>query len=826
MKNNNFFSWYYSVGLKNLIQAIQNLLEFIPRFFSLRLFSQTLFQPWHRDVSLKNWEGVDLAKSLTNLIWNLSSRVIGAGVRLLTILVGLFSYILIFIFGIIFAFFYFVWPALFILAIVFLSAQLVFLGFLVFFSALIILGISYIHYQTFNHIRYRQMNIQQLNQLKWFYRIYERLGIARESIPVETFNNYEEFKKILFQLNVSVEECEKIIAWEIDRQLERENKKRFFSKEKLKIIRPLGLCWQFGYTPHLNKFAQDLTEKDRSSYSQFPFFGYQEEINLLEKIIGREQENNAVVVGVPGSGRRMLIHEFARRIRMGEYDQTKFINRRVLICDFSEIISKLGDTNLNPENFIHNLFHEAGYAGNVILVIENFEKYLQIGNRSFSFVDLINKYAPLPTVQIIGITTESAFSEAVNPNKMLMRNFEVIHLDEMSEEDTLQVLFNYFYGKKHTPFTFQSLRQIILDSGRYANQTPLPLRAINLGNEVLAFWLKNNQTKKSENFSPFITEEIVDQVMSQKTGIPIGKISAIEQDKLLSLEENFHRRIVGQNKAVQSVAEAVRRMRSGIGNQNKPAGSFLFLGPTGVGKTEMAKVLAEQYFGDEKKVIRIDMSEFQGEKALDRLLGSKELNQQGILSKTVKEHPYALLLLDEIEKAEKKVLDIFLQILDEGFVHDSFGIKLHFQTMIIIATSNAGALKIRQLMADGKNLNQAEEEILNEITEQQIFRPEFIARFDEVIIFHPLGEEDIPLIVNILLQKFAERFKAEKQIEISFGQGVVEEIIKQGFDKNFGARSLIRYIQNNITDILAKKIIQGNLQRGDSLHFTQNDMLK
>ncbi len=817
MNQKNFTNWYYRLGLQQMIAIGKRISIFIPRFFAFTLLTQTLFSPWHRDVSLKNWRGFNPLRSFERISWNIFSRIIGACVRSCVLITGVILWVVLFFGSIIGIVVYVFAPViLLVLPFLFMSSFMVYvIGFFV--VTLGIVALAYHTYRVGGHLSYKLMDMHTLHQQAWFYRVYERIGVAQSDIPYDILGDFHAFEQYLVKHDVTVKEFESIIAWEIEKQKEREEAQLFFSEIKMRNIRPFGLNWHFGYTVHLDRYVEDLVVYDRSEYANSPFSGYEQEMKMLEIVLSRPQENNVIITGQAGIGRHMIVHELARRIRTGYYDGTFMQHMRILQCDFTSVIAQAKSIGDDPEFVIHNLFHEAAYAGNVIFVIDNFDQYMHTDtNRGFSFITIIDEYASLPSFCMIGITTEDAFHETVDAHHVTMRHFDIIPIHEMDEECAMKILFAKFYGKEHTPFTYQALRQVIADAERYVNTAPLPMRAISLATEVLLYWQNHS--------SGFITAQTVDAFINEKTGIPVGNIDTEEQEKLLSLEDLFHQRIVGQDGAVQAVASSVRRMRSGMVRPNKPAGSFLFLGPTGVGKTEMAKTVSQQYFGSSEKVVRIDMSEYQGVNAVDRLIGSKELNQQGAFVSAVREHPYAVLLLDEIEKANPLVLDLFLQVLDEGFLHDAFGRKVSFTSMIIIATSNAGSLIIKKMIEMGINPKDAEKKVIDAVIEGGFFRAEFINRFDDVVIFEPLRGEMVQSVAVMLLEQFAHRVGEEQHITLAFDPEVANHIIEKGYNPIFGARSLAHFIDDAISDALAKKLIMGNIHRGETVRFGIADM--
>ncbi len=812
-----FLTWYYTRGIRLYSDAWMRFLMFIPFYFSLGLLARTLFAPWHRDVSLKNWRGFNPLRSLQRITWNLFSRIIGATVRIVVILAGVSAFFIVAVGGLVLFVLFLVPPLWVVVALALMFTPWWIFGVSLLLVIIVVVARALVLYKHSAHRPYTEMDIITLAQQPWFHRVWERIGIRADAVPAIALQDIEAFKKLLRTHDITLEECESVITWEMTRQIQRENRAQWFSEERLRRIRPLALWWHYGYTPHLDRFVEDLTKKAPISYSTMPFYGHEDEMAMLELILLRPRENNAILLGAPGIGRKMLVYEFVRRIMTMHYKEPRFLHARVLRIDLGAVVSYAQERGGDAEYELHNLFHEAAYAGNVILVVEHFDEYMQEQHRGFSFATIIEKYADLPSFRMIALTTEQAFHQSIENAQTLLAHFDIIHLKEMNEYETMKTLFMRFYDNDTTVFTYQALREIVRASTQYMQTAPLPKRAIDLAMQMIVAW-QNNMMQAP------ITAQAVLNFVAQKTGMPVGDITSDEQEHLLGLEDAFHQRIIGQSEAVRAVANAVRRMRSGMARGNRPAGSFLFLGPTGVGKTEMAKTLAAEYFGTADKMIRLDMSEYNGPQALARLIGSRAQNKKGHLSSLVREHPYALLLLDELEKATEEVLDVFLQILDEGFVHDAFGVKITFTSMIIIATSNAGSQLIQEHLTAGHTYDVMKKDILEHITQQGIFRPEFINRFDDVIVFHPLKGDEVLRITQLLLKKFAEHMEEEKNIKIIFDPDVPTFIMENGYDPLYGARSLLRYIDETVADALARKFISGNIHRGEDVVFTVADL--
>ena len=364
-------------------------------------------------------------------------------------------------------------------------------------------------------------------------------------------------------------------------------------------------------------------------------------------------------------------------------------------------------------------------------------------------------------------------------------------------------------------FSFASLRNVAISADRYVSVGEMPGKALDMLVEIAPAMASRGTL--------IIKEQDVSAFVSEKTGITSGPIKKDEAEKIEKLEETLHKRVVGQNIAISSIASAMRRARSGLTKPNRPLASFLFLGPTGVGKTETSKALAESFFNTEERMLRLDMSEYNGADALSRLIGSFSENRSGVLAGKVRDNPYGVLLLDEFEKAARDVLDLFLQILDEGMFSDAFGKRVNCRNLIIIATSNAGSGLIWEAIKTKKDLKEEQPQIIDAIIKERVFKPELINRFDGVVLFSPLQSAELKVIARLELQKLAKRLR-EQEIELMITEDLLNYLVAKGSDPQFGARALNRAIQNTVEDIIARRIVSGEVKAGSKVEITSKDI--
>ena len=628
-----------------------------------------------------------------------------------------------------------------------------------------------------------------------------------------------------------------------------------------------------GNMPTLNQFGEDLTKKALEGKLD-PVIGRNDEIQRLIQILSRRTKNNPCLIGESGVGKTAIVEGLAEKIASGDVPEI-LVDKQVFSMDISGMVAGAkyrGDF----EERIKKALAEVKKEGNIILFIDEIHTIVGAGSAEGA-IDAANILKPMLArgeIQLIGTTTIEEYRKYIEKDSALERRFSPINVPEPSKNDTIEILKGLrdrYEAHHNVKITDEAINAAVDFSVRYLNDRFLPDKAIDLIDEAsskarlkaytepemlkkleedlekvrkdkdeairsqkfeIAAELRDKEIELTESKEKeeqkwkykstktviTITEENIAQIISSSTGIPIDKINKNENEKLKNLEEKLHERVIGQNEAIQAVAKAIRRGRVGIKDPNRPIGSFLFLGPTGVGKTELSKAVAECLFGGEKDLIRIDMSEYMEPHSVSKLIGSPPgyvgFEEGGQLTEKIRRKPYAVILLDEVEKAHPDVMNILLQILDDGRLTDSNGRTVDFKNTVIIMTSNIGA----RLITDKKNLGfgnsqnedtqkeyeNTKKDVMSELKRE--FRPEFINRIDEIIVFHKLNDDEIKQIIELMLKQLEDRLK-EQKINIKIDESVKELIAKQGINKSFGARPLRRTIQSLVEDCLAEAIL-------------------
>ncbi len=620
------------------------------------------------------------------------------------------------------------------------------------------------------------------------------------------------FKKILVDSNLKVEDIENLIWWLDDLEERVEERKRFWEWKNLIKRGSLAKEWTAGYTLTLDKFSVDLSEAVRKQ--SFPeIIGHQKEIEAVERALAGENINNVLIVGEAGTGRKSIVYALAIKSVLGK-SLPEVNYKRVIQLDLPSLLAQTKTID-EAEVLLDTIFREAISAGNIILVIDELHNFIGGGGLArpgaIDISGILGSYLHLPQFQTVGITTFEGLHQYIERNPSILALFEKVEVSEISERETLQLLEDLALRleAKYKKFvSYQAIRDIIAYCSKYIPVIPFPEKAMDLLNETMAYL---GQSKDK-----ILLPKHVAKIVSEKTQIPVGEIEKKEREILLNLEDLIHQRIINQEEAVRNISNALRRARTDITVRKGQMGSFLFLGPTGVGKTETSKALAEIYFGSEERMIRLDMSEFQAIKDIPRLIGSNE--EKGILTTQVRENPFSLILLDEIEKAHPDILNLFLQVLDEGHLTDGLGRKIDFKNTIIIATSNAGYQIILEAIKEKVEWSGVKEKLLDYLFKNAIFRPEFINRFDSVVVFRPLTKENLLDIVGLLLEKLKKNL-AQKDIDFVITLALKEKITELGYNPIFGARQMHRVIQDKVENVLAQALLSGQLKKGNRVEI-------
>lgn len=633
----------------------------------------------------------------------------------------------------------------------------------------------------------------------------------------------------------------------------------------------------------LDKYGKNLTLYAKQNKLD-PVIGREKEIQRIIQILSRRTKNNPVLIGDPGVGKTAVVEGLAIDISCGNVPDT-LRNKLLYTLDMGTLLAGAKYRGEFEER-VKQVVDEVIKHGSIILFIDEMHTMIGAGATGEGSIDASNILKPALSrgdIQIIGATTIDEYRKHVEKDAALERRFQPILVNEPNKEDTINILkgLRDKYEAHHkVKINDEAIEAAVELSIRYITDRFLPDKAIDLIDEAGSRvrlrentppinikdleekienidkekeeairsqdfekaarirdeqgklkrkldTVKNEWKKSSSKKYDLVDADAVAEVVALWTGVPVNKIVEEEAEKLLHLEEILHKRVIGQNEAVNSIAKAIRRSRAGLKDPNRPIGSFLFLGPTGVGKTELSKALAEAHFGDENQIIRIDMSEYMEKHAVSRMIGSPPgyigHDEGGQLTEKVRKHPYSVVLFDEIEKAHPDVFNILLQILDEGRLTDSKGRSVDFKNTIIIMTSNAGATKIKHQKTLGfstvsdEEKNQDEYEKMKECIMVELkkqFRPEFLNRIDDIIVFHALSEEHIAQIVILMTQQVIKRLK-DIDINLEMKEDAIKLIAKSGIDLEYGARPLKRAIQKELEDELSEAILRGDIKKGN-----------
>ncbi len=641
-------------------------------------------------------------------------------------------------------------------------------------------------------------------------------------------------------------------------------------------------------TPTLDTYSRDLTMLARDGKLD-PVIGRQKEIQRVIQILSRRTKNNPCLIGEPGVGKTAVTEGLAQMIANGNIPET-MRGKRVVVLDLSGIVA--GSKYRGEfEERIKNILNEVRESGNVLLFIDEIHTIIGAGGAEGA-LDASNILKPSLArgeIQLIGATTIDEYRRYIEKDSALERRFQPVTVEEPTEEEAIGILKGLrprYEAHHRVTITDDAVQAAVRLSSRYINDRFLPDKAIDLLDEAAskvrltvyvepeeikhlekqirdlerekeeavkaeayeqAGEIKKKQAKKRKRIEELrekweeekttkklvVDENDIADVVSGWTKIPVSKLAEAETERLLKLESILHGRVVGQDEAVTAVSRAIRRGRVGLKDPKRPIGSFLFLGPTGVGKTELCKALAEAMFGTENALIRVDMSEYMEKHSVSKMIGSPPgyvgYEGGGQLSEKVRRNPYSVILFDEVEKAHPDVFNILLQVLDDGHITDSQGHKIDFKNTVVIMTSNAGAENIIAPKHLGFTSNDDEAErytrmkngVMDEV--KRLFKPEFLNRIDEIIVFHPLNRSHMKDIVSILLAEVEKHTKQQMSIRLSAGDDVKEFLIEKGYDEKYGARPLKRTIQNLVEDQLAEAVLEGRVREGDSVKITLKD---
>ncbi|MDO4870928.1 MAG: ATP-dependent Clp protease ATP-binding subunit [Candidatus Saccharibacteria bacterium] len=629
-------------------------------------------------------------------------------------------------------------------------------------------------------------------------------------LALAVIKNLPGYEQILAQLRLDFEDLKQGVCWHDYLHLRKQESQRF--------VKTGGIArdWSFGYTPLLKHFGQNISEQltgGRLMSAKIP--AHQAAIEHMIELFGSGGRQNVALVGAYGVGKTNIVYGFAERLLdAGAELPANLRFRQVVMLDAASLLSAAPERG-HLEGLISQVFGEAFSAQNIIICLDNAELFFEDGTGSVDLTNLLLPVIESGKMRLILTMDEQKFLQISQRTPSLANALNKIIVAPSSQKDTMLILQDKVVsleGRLGVIFMYQALKEAYRLGGRYINDVAMPGQAIKL--------LESSANYHENGLVRFTS---IQQALEKTIGVKISSVlQAEERSVLLNLEKLLHQRLIGQERAVQVISDALRRQRAGVHSQNRPIGTFLFLGPTGVGKTELAKALSEVYFNGEDNIIRLDLNEYVTANDVGRLIENAAQNQYSLTAQVLRQ-PFSVVLLDEIEKAHPAVLTTLLQVLDEGVLRDTNNKEISFRDTIIIATSNAGALEIQDYISRGVKISDFETEFIEKLIQSHKFRPEFLNRFDEIVLFRPLEKAELLKIIDLILTKLNQTLASQK-IEIKVPEEVKLYLLEKGYNPQFGARPMRRVIQQTVENIVAKTIITGEITGQQTIEISLDDL--
>lgn len=624
------------------------------------------------------------------------------------------------------------------------------------------------------------------------------------------------FTELLNEKDLSLDDLKKIMNWEAFHFNWQREEYTWKPQRLLKTFGTFGRSWVLGYTNELDRLTTDISQNIYDLGGNDVVI-HQPELENALHIIGRSQQQNLLIMGKSGVGKSEFITNVTQRLRTNEIKHSLPLTR-VLLLHTEQL---LGGTN-RPDSVLLEAMSRADGPGRFLLVLEDISLILR--SNDSNLIAVFTKLLRSSQVSIVGIADILDYHTLIKANTAVDSQFEKIFINDANDEETMQVMMTHYFQleeRRHLHMTFKALKSILSLSRRYIGKGGFPGKAIAILNDAMM-----SARRRGDNF---VTETDVREMVSLKAHIDVRELTETEKTRLMHLESALSKEVIGQEKALNSLVNSLKRARMQIHDRQKPLGTFLFLGPTGVGKTETAKVLAKHYFGSKDNMIRLDMNEYSTEESVHQITGGTSSGGQikeGYLARRVQDQPFSLILLDEIEKAHPKVLNLFLQILDEGELSDALGMATDFKNTIIIATSNAGALFIRDFIKEHSTESKEEfqSSLIDTILKQGTFSPEFMNRFDEVILYYPLSRNDALKVAIIMIDAVIRDLLNNKGIYLKMDEGVVTKIAHKGYSQEFGAREMRRTVTDVLENYIANYLLHNDIKRGQEIYIREDDI--